>query len=268
MRAFDSIDWTLLKELLLSNLTRKINKETAEELVEHYMIIIENRELRYNNIVIPVSKGIPTGLPSSNLIFTFIMEEVLYRWLNKYNYQLDIDFIMNVYVDDIYLKFIRPEIANKVVSSLISHLEEYKLRVNRFKSKGDGNLKLIDLPNIINENDFYLGIPFTRNIKLYGELILKEYQQKYNSKKSWNDIYDDLLSDDMDISTKIQGYLNYKLNPMILSNEQITKKDIIKFIRNNYYEPEYINMIIFTGCMILLFFSVIISMQCIANYLL
>jgi len=238
MKAFDSLDWDILEELLLANLTRKINKENATELVTQYMTILKNRELYYNNIRVEVSKGIPTGLPSSNLVFTLAIEEILFRWFNKLGYSNNKDFKLNVYVDDIYMQILNLANASDIVNSLIDHLENYKLKVNKDKTKADENLKIAGLTNYIKPSDYYLGIPFTRDVKLYGELILSEIKKKHNF-KSWLDIYDILLEERASTEkSSVYGFLNYKLRPFFVTNAddnvEFDKKFITSFVYENY----------------------------------
>jgi hypothetical protein len=242
MRAFDSLEWDVLEDLLESNLTRKIDSETAKDLVSQYMTIIKNRELYYNNHLIEISKGIPTGLPSSNLVFTLALEEILYRWFNDTKYVNQVDFRMNVYVDDIYLKIINIKETSNVVNSLIAYLESYKLNVNKYKSRADENLNLTII-NKLKETDYYLGIPFTRNIRLYGNLILNEFR-KNKLDLTWKQIYDKLISDEPDEDVRvIVGFMNYKLKPFLGSNPdentfEVNKDKIIEFIWENYASEE------------------------------
>lgn len=234
MKAFDSLDWDILEDLLMSNLTRKINKESAAELVLQYMTILKNRELYYNNIRVDVSKGISTGLPSSNLVFTLAIEEILYRWFIKSGFVNNKDFIINVYVDDIFMKIINVEKASEIVNSLIDHLQGYKLFVNKEKTKADTKLKISGLTNILSTSDYYLGIPFTREIKLYGQLILNELNKKI--KVTWLDVYD-ILSEEESSTKKscIYGFLNYKLRPLhVNTEEEFNKEFIIKFVYQNF----------------------------------
>ena len=243
-RAFDSLDWTILEELLLSNLTRKTNQETAEELVNQYMTIIRNRELYYNNILVLISKGIPTGLPSSNIIFTLAVEEIIYRWFMKTNLKNNIDFILNIYVDDIYLKILDKSKTHFIVNSLIEHLLEYKLKVNKSKSKADNKLGLTDISKKLSYKDYYLGIPFTRDINLYGSLILKEFQNN-KMKLSWTEIYNILSSPSTEFKQEksiIIGFMNYKLKPLTTIS---TKEHIQEFIKKHYLANEQLEELLF-----------------------
>lgn len=117
--------------------TRKINVESAVELVSQYMIILKNRELYYNNKRVNVSKGISTGLPSSNLVFTLAFEEIIYRWFASTNYKNGEDFILNVYVDDIYLKMLKLNRTQEIVTSLTNFIATYGLYINPNKSKAE-----------------------------------------------------------------------------------------------------------------------------------
>jgi hypothetical protein len=236
-KAFDSLEWDVLENLLISNLTRKSNSRIATQLVEYYMIILKNRELYWNNKIVSVSKGIPTGLPSSSLVFTLALDEIIHRWFIQTKYENKKDFIMNIYVDDIYLKINSNE-ANEIITSLIRCLGNYQLNVNKNKSKASNNL-LVDIPTKLKPTDYYLGIPFTRDIKLYGELILNEFNiNKLNC--NWEGIYDELCKDNSDpevLENKriIIGFMSYKLKPFLdSSSDKLIKDQIINFIYINW----------------------------------
>ena len=246
-KAFDSVDWDVMEELLISNLTKKINYDEAIKLVREYMIIIRNRKLLYNNKCIKYYKGIPTGLPSSMKVFTLIIEEIIERWLcdNHGLYFINRDFILNVYVDDIYIKFLKPEIASDLLKSFITNIEKYMFTINKAKSKVDPKLSLIEFPNKLTVGDFYLGIPFTRDIKLYDTILLEEYQTRHDHKLTWMQIYFKLVANDDELygfnktRQSILGYLRYKLKPIlnIPQYEPITFDKIINFIKINFIFP-------------------------------
>lgn len=245
-RAFDSLEWDILEELLLSNLTRKTNDpEIAKELVDKYMIILKNREFYYKNHRIVISKGISTGLPSSNLVFTLAIEEIIYRWFNETKYENYKEFIINIFVDDIYIKMLELDKTEYIITSLIKFLKKYKLYVNTDKSKASQNLQ-INISNKLKPIDFYLGIPFTRNIQLYGDLILYEFKTK-KLKWSWKQIYNELCKDNSDKNVLenqqiIVGFMSYKLRPFI---ENPTKEKIKNFIFINWVKNTQ-NIIILT----------------------
>jgi hypothetical protein len=237
VRAFDSLEWDVLEELLLANITRKTNKEFAKHMVDSYMVILKNRELYYNNILVKVSKGIPTGLPSSSLIFTLALEEILYRWYTKYNYVNKREYNMNVYVDDIYMKILQIAKADTIVNSLINHMTEYYLYINIIKSKADKKLNLTMIKRELQPTDYYLGIPFTRDIKLYGQLILSEFK-KNKQNMTWEEIYKILISNkSSELNAIVFGFMNYKLKPLMGGNEMNMNREMVaEFIKTNYVE--------------------------------
>jgi hypothetical protein len=107
------------------------------------------------------------------------------------------------------------------------------LNINITKSRVCPNLE-VDLPNKLSTKDFYLGIPFTRDIKLYGKLILADFQ-KNKLNLSWIEIYDILCREKSDdITKKIIGYFNYKLKPLINNQSEDSKESLKNFIFNNY----------------------------------
>jgi len=249
-RAYDSFDWDITEELLLANLTRKVNREFAIKAVTEYMVILRNRKLYYNNIYVPVSKGIPTGLPSSQLVITLALDEIIYRFLqdNKNRYELLVDFKLLVYVDDFYLKIMKNARVKGliIVNDLIAYLAKYKLYISMKKSRI--SKELIEYSNneftILTHNDLYLGIPFTRDIKLYGQIILKEFNKKHNNLLTWNDIYN-ILVNKTELYSKVLGYMNYKLKPFI--NDE-TDTTMIEFIDKHYLIKTSVFSTIFNWC--------------------
>jgi hypothetical protein len=231
IRAFDSLEWDILEELLIANLSRKINPNDAKDLVSQYMTILKNRELYYNNKRVIISKGISTGLPSSNLVFTLAFEEIIHRWFASTDYKNGVDFKLNVYVDDIYMKMLRMNRTNEIIVSLTTFIATYGLYINNSKSKADKKLGL-QMKELI-FTDYYLGIPFTRDIQLYGELILKEFQMN-KLKLSWSDMYYILTNQDYTHDQSvIFGFLNYKLRPLI-DTEHVDREIIAEFIKTHY----------------------------------
>lgn len=228
-QAYDSLHWDILENLLLSNLTRKINILYAHYLVNFYMTLINNRIIFYKDNVITAHKGIPTGLPSSVIIFTLALEEIIFRWMEEYDFKQYYDFILNIYVDDIYLKIINYSKSDLIVNSLIDKLKEYKLFINIKKSRADINLNL-DFDQLT-PKDLYLGIPFTREVHLYGQIILQNFYEKHKIKTNWAEIYNILTTNtDNKKKQKLEGFLNYKLKPLML-NSNIS---ISKYIYKNY----------------------------------
>jgi len=229
-RAYDSLNWNVIENLLYYNLKRKMNILYANEFTQQYMTILTNRIIKYKNTPIKVFKGVPTGLPTSTLIFTFIIEEIIIRWMNDNNFINNKDFIINIYIDDIYIKFLNISKIDKIISSLIIYLTRYNFNINFNKSKIDK--KLYNFSNItqqfkiLNEKDLYLGIPFTRNYKLYNKIILENLYKKHKLNYNWKHIYNIIIDTNHKYYKKIFGFMNYKLKPLLNNNNNIY--DLIK----------------------------------------
>lgn len=234
--AFDSVDWQVLEFMLKSNFTKRMGSKDAIELVDQYMTILRNRDVKFKEHTIKVARGIPVGLPSSNVVFGFLMNEIIERWLAETKYKVEEDFILNIYVDDIYFKFIKTDKLEEIIKSFISFFERYNLFSNMEKLKGDINLKL-DIIQPLLPSDFYLGIPFTRDIKLYGQLILEELGRRKNI-RSWEEVGVMINSYN---KRKIIGSLNYKLKPLLKENE-----NVIDFVNKHYIVNMNYIVIIYT----------------------
>jgi hypothetical protein len=247
-KAFDSVEWIILEKMLISNLSRKIkNLDLVYELISCYFSIIKNRNIFYKNKSINYSKGIPTGLATSNLIFTLFLEEIFFiKYKNFKKYKKE--FLINIYVDDIYIKILNLKKSDEIVYGLINHLNDYKLNINLNKSKADKNLNLSKL-NILQEKDFYLGIPFTRDLDYYMMLILKDlndrllFNKYFNKSISWNYIYFLIIKlspnkFQLNIQKRILGFLSYKLGGLETTyqisckNHLDIKRFLYKFITN------------------------------------
>jgi Leucine-rich repeat (LRR) protein len=230
-KAYDSINWKLMKKLLLTNLTRKINETEAKKFIDEYFLILSNSTIYYNNQKIKIKHGIPIGLTSSNIIFNFMMEEITIRWLYSIKNYIS-EFKINIYVDDIFFKFYKTENLNFIITSFINHFQKYNLKINKNKFKVSPSLKLNLECTVLKPTDFYLGLPFTRDIKLYGELILKEYQKKYLHNFDWMKIYTKIITNDIN-SISILGYMGYKLRPFLKYDENYNLR-IVRFIKKFY----------------------------------
>jgi hypothetical protein len=219
IKAYDSLEWNIIEHLLFHSLQRKINIIYAIEYVQQYMLILSNRTIKYNNEKINVTKGISTGLPSSTLIFTFIMDEIIFRWMKKYNFYNNIDFILNIYIDDFYIKILNHSKTNLIISSLISYLNKFKLYINYNKSKIDYNLHNLSTITrkfkMLQETDLYLGIPFTRNIPQYISIILQELERKHKLSYQWSEIMYILQVEHHRHKNIIMGFMYYKLTPLM-----------------------------------------------------
>jgi hypothetical protein len=244
IRAYDSVEWNIVEKLLFSNLKKKMNIFYAYEYVNQYMLILKNRNIYYNNNKLLVSKGISTGLPSSCIIFTFIIEEIIDEWLykNKNIFEINIDFNINIYVDDFYIKIYNISKTHIILFSLIEILKKYKLYINFNKSKIDKHLyncsQLTQKLKILHEYNLYLGIPFTRNIELYKNIILSLFHNKYNLYYNWNRIYNILTLNEINQNlNKIRGFMYYKLKPLLLLYDNLNNNNLndrIIYLIKNY----------------------------------
>lgn len=237
-KAFDSVDWYLLKILLLKSLSKKVNHDIAISLVEEYFLILTNRNFYYKDDKINVKKGVSQGLPSSNFIFTLFFQEIVNEWIEENNFIIDVDFTLNIFVDDVYIKIINHNNPSHIVESFINILAKYKLYVNKQKSKTDPKLNISYLGELT-INDLYLGIPFTRNLQEYVKIIINEYIKRHRKKniKSWNVMYYKLTNDESKIKNHLFGFLLYKLKPIIESENKIkykkfTRENILSFIKD------------------------------------
>lgn len=232
-KAYDSVDWSILPRLVYSNLSKKINKNIAKELIDEYIILLTNRNVYYDNIFINMSSGIPLGLPSSNIIFHFILEEIILRWLNNNKNYLNY-FIINIYVDDIYFEFNNSfgiiEI-NYLILNLMNYLRKFGFVINREKIKISPNIYTKKIGNLLVETDLYLGVPFTRNIQTFGLVILKLFNDRYFSNLTWSNIYNYILSN-IKCSNALISFFCFKLKPII--GNYINKKILLEFIKINY----------------------------------
>jgi hypothetical protein len=225
-KAFDNVSYDVLEKLLLNNISRKNNMEFAEKIVAQYMFLIKNRNLYYNKNKIVYKKGLPTGLTSSSIVYTMLLDEIIYEWLNiNNNIVIGIDLVLNIFVDDFYIKILNKSKLNTIISTLILSLEKYKLKVNLSKCKVDNNLisycDILQNFSILREDDMYLGIPFTRDYTKYTELIHIKYNERYNLNTSYSEIYSNN-------NFKKIRYFMYKMKP-VKNNTMLYKNYLYVF---------------------------------------
>ena len=204
-KAFDSVSWTSLNELVIKNISRKINKIYAEKMMAQYMFLNTNRCILFQKNRIKCNRSIATGLPSSTIIFSLIIEELIYQWKNEFNIE---DVIVNTFVDDMYLEFNDTKNSLYVVQSLINFLEKHNLIINETKTKTN----IESLPySQIGKSDCYLGLPFASDKNNYINECIKMFKERYYD-ISVEDIIDILKSDTQKkVKREILGFFNYKL---------------------------------------------------------
>lgn len=223
-KAFDSVTWDVLEDCLLKNLTRKVNETFAKKMVEQYMFLNTNRSIKYNNQTVNFSKSVATGLPSSTLVFTLLIEQLIFEWFEKEKCKDEL--IINTYVDDIYLEFNKLDRAKELVKSLVDYLATKNLIINELKTKT--NINSLNYPQL-DGSDCYLGIPFAKNKKDYLNECITQFSNRYYE-LNINEIIDILESEDYtNVRKEILGFFNYKLYGFkIFGEEEINVLDILK----------------------------------------
>jgi hypothetical protein len=231
-KAFDSVEWSLLYEKMLSFFNKFMSPINSINLVNQYFIVLNNRKFKYRDYDIFINKGISQGLASSNFVFTIFILEILYKW--KYYKNLYYNYFkLNIYVDDFYIEFLinDQEIIKDITNTLITLLEDNYLYTSKEKSKADSSLYFLEYP-VLENNDMYLGIPFTRNIKEYFDIILTQFKNRYFD-YTWYDIFYRLdYNEELEEKNIIRGFMNYKLKPLVeyYNEESISSLILYYFI--------------------------------------
>jgi len=212
-KAFDSVSWTALEKLLVRNITRKVNKEFAEKIVKQYMFLNTKRCIKFNSQTVKFNKSIATGLPSSTLVFSLIIEQIIFEWTTKENCNEEL--LINTFVDDMYLEFSDITRCNYLVRSLISYLKDNDFIINESKTKTN----IEELPySKIDSSDCYLGLPFANNDKRYVEECVIMFKNRYYD-ISIKDMINIIKSDkdkNIKVRRQIIGFFNYKFNGLKL----------------------------------------------------
>ena len=230
-KAFDSVSWDSLNELLIKNLSRKINKKYAEKITAQYMFLNSNRCILFKKNNIKCYRSIATGLPSSTIVFSLLIEEIIYQWKNKVDAK---DVIVNTYVDDMYLEFIDTSNCQYLVNSLIELLASHNLIINESKTKT--NIETLPYSQI-EKSDCYLGLPFANDKNEYIDECIKMFKDRYYN-ISVEDIIDILENDDHKrVRKEIMGFFNYKFYGLNKFEKiDINVLDILKEFQKNKIE--------------------------------
>jgi len=225
-KAFDNVCWKTLETLLTNNLTRKVNKEFAKKYIQQYMFLNSQRNIHYNSNNIKIKKSIGTGLPSSTIIFSLLIEEVIYQWYKRENCQEDVN--VNTYVDDMFLEFKKLDKVDYLINSLFNILTEYNFIVN--KNKTLTNIDNLGFP-IIKDNDCYLGLPFSSSEEKYILNCIELFQNRYYN-ITRDEIVEILKNDDNPkVRKEILGFFNYKLYGLKLFDYD--EIDVLEILDNN-----------------------------------
>ena len=227
-KAFDSVSWTSLNELVTKNITRKIGKQYAERMMAQYMFLNTNRCILFQNNKINCYRSIATGLPSSTIVFSLLIEEIIYQWKKEVNAS---DVIVNTYVDDMYLEFNDTSNSLFLVDSLIKFLKKYNLIINESKTKT--NIETLPYSQI-EKSDCYLGLPFADNKEDYIAECVKMFNDRYYN-LTVDEIVDIIKNDDRKVRKEIIGFFNYKLYGLkkFEKNLEIDVLNILDNFNNN-----------------------------------
>jgi hypothetical protein len=232
--AFNSVGHDIIFSSLFKILNKTLNLTESKNLLDEYFLLLLNRKCYYDNTYIQINIGIPQGLSSSNYIFTVVMVSAIEEFKAKHRfYYLDIN--INIYVDDIYIKFLRYENDNIILLNKLIHVLEdlYNLKLNRNKCTSDSKLGF-EFPEI-KDNTLYLGIPFTRDTKTYMKIILDEFNKKhysvFNNTLTWKHIFLILYNKSF-YYKKTLGFFKYKLKPII------NYSNIIEIVLCNHLDYE------------------------------
>jgi hypothetical protein len=232
-KAFDSVSWNALEKLLLRNITRKVNKQFAEKIVKQYMFLNTERCIKFNSKSIKFNKSIATGLPSSTLVFSLIIEQIIFEWTTKE--KCNDELLVNTFVDDMYLEFSDITRCDYLVRSLINYLKDNDFIINESKTKT--NIEELQYSKI-DCSDCYLGLPFANNDRRYVEECVIMFKNRYYDISIKNMI--NILESDKDKNIKVRrqilGFFNYKLHGLKLFGRN--NLDVLDTLK------EYINIII------------------------
>jgi hypothetical protein len=254
-KCYDSIKWPVIEYLLNGYFTRHFNarysnrygggigEHFARYFIDIYMGLLTTTKMTFNDIPIPLCTSLPTGPISSAGIIAFIFDELIYLWLQTIRFKINHDFIIKIYVDDIYIKLISPEAiasASEIIQSLWNFIQSFLFTINLVKSTADPALKIMIKKTLdssdseplpaLKDTDKYLGIPYTRDINKYFNVILAEFSNKRVQFKSFNSWY--FIYNIID-NPAITGYLKWKLKPFFPEHETpwtIKISDLKKFV--------------------------------------
>lgn len=241
-KAFDNLEWNFVENKLSKYLNNRIGVTLSNKIVKKYMFMIKNRRNYYENIKININKGLPTGLCSSNLIFTLLFECVfdeIINYLSTLNIKIGIDYLLKIFVDDICIKIINKEKLSIIFNSVMFFLKYNHYDINSNKCKCSPNLNL-NLPKI-KDGDFYLGLPFSSSVKSYLDSCLIQFKNRHIN-IDYKDIkrllkLNKFIKDNIYLSSiihRIQGFFQYKLYGLKKYN---IRNDFDNFLNilNNYY---------------------------------
>jgi hypothetical protein len=237
-KAYPSVDFDSLKILLYRSLNKRFSSSFSKSFLQKYLFLLKNRKFKYKKNNIFINKGISTGLASSSLIFTFIIEAIvdeLIEILQLYDITFKKDYELKIFIDDITI-IIKNKLHTKfIISTIVKILKYYKFNINESKCKISCELSY-NFPKI-KDGDYYLGLPFSHSVKNYLDIILIQFRKRHLdiSYKDIKRIYKlKNLPYQSELSNKINGFFQYKLYGLKKYNIDNSLDNFINLI-NKYY---------------------------------
>ena len=214
VKAFDSVSFPTLEKLLKGYLVRKLGEKKGTTYFEQYFNRIIHTRVFYNGTEINRNKGLPTGLPSSTFVFTCLMDELFFLFMKNYP-TFTKYFEYQVYVDDIGIHVLDNTIdIREFMDPLFRKFTDYGFSFNPAKCQISNNIANAYKDfSIITKDTKYLGIYFARDVTEYIEIVVNEFNERYQTN------FENIASL-MDYNQKAAtGFLNYRLTPFLLRNE-------------------------------------------------
>ena len=214
-KAYPSVDHICLIELLYKSLCKRFSKSFSSSFLNKYLFLLKNRYFIFEGKKVNINNGISTGLASSSLIFTFLMESIIDEYikiLNLYGVKFNIDYKLKVFIDDITIIVKNTRYTKIIISSLLKILKYYNFNINENKCRISEGLNYNFTK--IKSGDYYLGLPFSDSVKNYLDIILNEFKSRHMN-ISYRDIKTIIkfsgLPYQNELMNKINGFFQYKL---------------------------------------------------------
>ena len=237
-KAYPSVNRDCLKYLLMKSLLKRFTKSYSKSFCDKYFFMLKNRYFLYNGNKVDINKGISTGLASSTIIFTLIMESIVDEYikiLEIYNLKYKRDYELKIFVDDIVIKVKNKKYTKRIINIFLSILRYYKFNVNKNKCRISSGLDY-NFTNI-KSGDYYLGLPFSNSAKEYLDIILEEFKTRHIN-INYTDIRNIIRFSNVpyqkEMLNKIRGFFDYKLFGLKKYNEDNNFNSLTKLI-NKYY---------------------------------
>lgn len=245
--AYGNVRWSDILHILTIYLSRvhgqRIGSNIARgivHLLSHsvYTDAVLDEQLKHN-------KGLPQGCPISMDIFVICMDYIIREFIDNLATELGlqhgIDYLMQIYVDDILMYLISRsamDLVNTVLARLDTHFSSFGFKLNMCKSKCSPSLAInyhCSLP-VINPDFKYLGIYVESDPQRYLEIVEREiayrwqHDHRFKTLAKLNDsahalFYHNqtpgLINAKSDkLIQRIRGKLQFRLTPFATTNTE------------------------------------------------